>query len=131
MACAALLLAGCAGGSIGDVKSNAATKFEFDAKGNYQQVYKDISQTARACWAGGYISPYGASRNVQADLFPDLKHGEVTWWQSNVGQSYYATATIEPADTGDAHVTVWNYYHSWDNIGPRVQRWATGDTACD
>ena len=127
MACA---LAGCAANNVADLKSGAATKFEFDAKGNYQQVYRDIAQTARECWVGGYIISLGASRNLNADLFPDLKKGEITWWQSNVAQSYYATALIEPTGDENAHVTVWSYYHTWDHIGPDAQKWAAGSKDC-
>ena len=67
---------------------------------------------------------------VETDLLPDEKRGTVAIAAVQFDVRYWAAAEIVPGQAGNTHVTVWNYVHGWDYIGPPVQKWAAGATKC-
>lgn len=124
-----ICLMGCiaAADSVDQLKVQAATVYQFDAPGNYQANYKLIADAARHCFTSAAI---GSSTYVTADLLPDQNRSTVSVANDMFGEQFVMTSEIVPA--GDnTHVTVWNYSHSGDYLGPMVQKWTAGSKACD
>lgn len=125
----ASLVAGChfAADSLQELKDKPATIYQFDVPGNYQATYKTLTDAARHCFNQG---SFGSSMTVEADLLPDLKRGTISVAANQFGEQYWMTSEIIPTPPGGTHVTVWNYRHGWDYVGPRMKAWAAGDTSC-
>ena len=127
-AVSAVALSGCAASSVGDLRANPAKRYEFTSPDGYQQVYRNIARMARECWAGGFI---GSQFVVDADLFPDLAVGEVTIRVAGLTNMVHANALVTPSDAKEgARVVVWNSLSTWNDMGPRIQRWASGGQSC-
>lgn len=89
-----------------------------------------MAQTARTCWAGGFLTSPQAQRIVDTDLYSDLGKGEITIWMSNLGPSIYLHAVILKKGEALTEVTVYTFYATWNSMGPKLERWADGSKEC-
>lgn len=121
-------LAGChfAANSLQELKDKPATIYQFDAPGNYQANYKLMADAARQCFNQGSL---GSSMSVETDLLPDLGRATISVTANQFGEQYWMTSEIVPVGAG-THVTIWNYQHGWDYVGPLMQKWSNGGTGC-
>lgn len=124
------LLAGCAAQSVDEIKAKPSRTHRFAMERNYEEVYRNIAQTARACWAGGFLTSPQASRIVDTDLYSESGKGEVTIWMSNLGPSIYLHALVERRAASATDVTVYTYYATWNSMADKVESWARGSKEC-
>lgn len=96
---------------------------------NYQEIYRRVSGTTRRCIAGN-LSAY-ASMAVDADLFPDLGHGQITVSLINMGlRNYFASAKIEKQAKGSQLTVKAGNTLAASNMVQNFLRWAGGDENC-
>ena len=124
---AALLLGGCAATSLDQLKADPAKVYAFHSPRDYRTAFTLIADKAEHCWQGRVLF---ATLNVDATLNVPGRAGEVTFWMENFGRRIYGDALIAAAGEG-SDVTVWTYLSTWDEVGPRIERWVQGQEGCD
>jgi outer membrane biogenesis lipoprotein LolB len=97
--CAAL--AGCAGGAgVGETDRTQSTVVQRP----YQEVYRDARQYAKECFQAGLIT---AEMKVDADLFTDIKRGEIRiYLMGALGKQDQFEVDIEAQSKDGAKLTV-------------------------
>lgn len=66
---------------------------------NYQEIYRRVATNARRCLSTSLNAT--ATMTVDADLYPDLGYGEITFSLINMGvRNYYVSARVEREKTG-------------------------------
>lgn len=124
---ASVLLGGCAATTLGQLKADPARVYTFHTPRDFRTAFTLVADKAEHCWRGRVIF---SELKVDATLNVPGRAGEVTFWMENYGRRIYGDVLIAAADQG-SDVTVWTYLSTWDEVGPRVERWVIGQEGCD
>jgi hypothetical protein len=125
--CVMALLSGCGAGSLQELQSTPAAKYEFDAPMSYGAIYSRINYAVLSC----YLSDtWATSWYTNGDLRLDKNQGEVTLSQTNFGNRYFGDILVVPKEELTSHVTVWTSRADLQHLGPDAERWAKGNSNC-
>lgn len=125
----AAFLAGCLPpSSTGALKvESASLKQEVVINANYQQVYKDLVETARACHEESAVV---ATNTVQGDLYAELGKASVSFSQLSMsGRVVFITADIEKLGHSTTRLDLYPA-KKFTRFAADWTRWAQGDTNC-
>lgn len=123
------LLAGCLPpSSTGALKvESASLKQEVVINANYQQVYKDLVETARACHEASAVV---ATNTVQGDLYSELGKASVSFSQLSMsGRVVFITADIEKLEDSKTRLDLYPA-KKFTRLAADWARFAQGDTSC-
>lgn len=126
------VLTGCAV-SKQDLKQSPTTRTEYFDQ-NYQALYKTILDQMEECWATGlvmFLSP--VRMEIKSQLYPDLGLGEISYYQSNIGDIHYHLVEVRKKGDG-SDLTVFTG-HKLEHINKRELEiyfaWARGSNSCE
>lgn len=123
----AVVLTGCA--TNPDQLSAVADVETYTFQENYQEIYRRVSSQARMCLSAS-LGAY-ASNQIDAQLYPDLGYGEVTYRLSNFGvNNYYFLVKIEKKGDGTLVTSQAGNTLAPGTYMKLVRQWAHGDKAC-
>lgn len=121
----ALMLAGCAPSTVIELR-NQTDPLVFNVDKPYQQVFKDIRAELHRCVAGGFAL---AKSDIDAQLYPDLKEGEIAVRYNNMGdRSVFLHIELKDA-SGATEATAYSAtFGTWEGYGERLKRYAQDGT---
>lgn len=126
------LLASCGAPRADVIKANPSKSETATLDMNYQEAYRNLSNTARACLDHPVGLIGGSNYQVQADLYSELGRGDVALYFNGPFSGRHAYVSAEVIKTGEkqTQVSVYSATSPWDYAVPRWISWAQGNQDC-
>lgn len=121
-----MVLAGCATSPANLQQPENAASFTLAQP--YQLTLKRIVEADGECQAVQLV-PLGQTIN-DVQHYPDLREARIVKGASGVGRQIYQVIEVREPPQGGSEVTLYTKLHRGKFLA-RLQRWATGDPACD
>jgi hypothetical protein len=125
IACSVLPLGGCLSTSVQEL-SQSGTRYEFNIKGNYQEVYRKILTNAKKCFSANSLILSTPIIGVEAQLYPELGFGEINDVTYSLTNFYRWSARIERSND-DAKIIV---FSKFEQLATKTNEWARGSSTC-
>jgi hypothetical protein len=127
-----IFLAGCAA-SKQDLRQSQNTRTEYFDQ-NYQALYKTVLDQMQTCWHTGLMMPLSPVRmQIKSELYPDLGLGEISYYQSNLGDIHYHLVEVRKKGDG-SELTVFTgrkLAHVNQRELETYFAWARGSKSCE
>ena len=112
-----LILGGCQPSTIPELRKRSEAN-TFYTNINYQKAFRDIKSEVLRCEMIGFIS---ASSSLDANLYTDIKRGDITMVYNNMGDiSTLFNITIKKKGSR-SKVTTYSSPVGWDGFGMKIQ----------
>lgn len=121
----ALALAGCAPSTVIELRDQTAP-LVFIVDKPYQRVFKEIRAELHRCVTGGFAF---AKSDIDAQLYPDLKEGEIAVRYNNMGdRSVFLHVELKDA-SGVTKATAYSAsFGTWEDYGERLKQFSQAGT---
>lgn len=124
----ALLLAGCGAPTLQTLEATGQSVV-IASPLQWEEAYRIINSQAQRCIA--VQSPLSASPQVDGQLYPEQRMGEVTVALPGFTRNrYYGRVTVRPSATGSEITVTGMEGKLGATFAPRVRKWLDGSTDC-
>ncbi len=126
------LLAGCAAGTVKELKSAPGNSIHIEINQNCQRVYKNVLEKMQQCLGEGWGGAF-AQYHVRHAIFSELQEANISWIMSNLDyQNHYLHVDLKGLQYDKTKLDAFVYFSGARQILVNVQAWATdANSTCD